>query len=116
MAAAEVDFAYLSTHVGVPEANVQAAVTAPTADLVKTIFEAILARLRDVEQEKFQLEIELEGAIRSSESRCEQFKATADKALKDVEGVRQKLQDEGKPALCLGTAVNSCFPLTVSRL
>lgn len=96
MAAAEVDLAYLSTSVGVPEFDINSAIAAPTPDLVKTIFGAITAKLRDLEQDKFRLEIELEGAIRSSESRCEQFKATTDKALKDVEEIRQKLQDEGK--------------------
>ncbi|KAK4166351.1 nucleo protein TPR [Cladorrhinum sp. PSN259] len=94
MAAAEVDLAYLSTHAGVPEPDLDNVVTAPTPDLVKAVLGAILAKLRDLEQEKFQLEIELEGAIRGSESRCEQFKATADKALKEVKDVRQKLQNE----------------------
>lgn len=96
MAAAEVDLAYLSTHVGVPEIEINSAVTAPTPDAVRAIFGAVIAKLRDLEQDKFQLGIELEGAIRSSESRCEQFKATTDKALKEVEELRQKLQDEGK--------------------
>jgi len=96
MAAVEVDAAFLATHIGLPELDINAAVTAPTPDLVNTIFAAVISRLRDLEQEKFQLGIELEGAIRSSESRCEQFKATTDKALKDVEEIRQKLQDEGK--------------------
>lgn len=88
------DLSYLSTHVGVPELEIQTAATAPTPDVVKTILEAVISRLRDLEQEKFQLGIELEGAIRSSESRSEQFKATTDKALKDVEEARQKLQHE----------------------
>lgn len=96
MAAAEVDLSYLSSHAGVLEPDLEAVVTAPTPDLVKSILGAILAKLRDLEQEKFQLEIELEGAIRGSESRCEQFKATADKALKEVDEVRQKLQNEGE--------------------
>ncbi|KAK3998370.1 nucleo protein TPR [Cladorrhinum sp. PSN332] len=94
MAAAEVDLAYLSTHAGVPEPDLDNVVAAPTPDLVRAVLGAVLAKFRDLEQEKFQLEIELEGAIRGSESRCEQFKATADKALKEVEDVRQKLQNE----------------------
>lgn len=95
MAAAEVDLSYLSTHAGVPEPDLNTAVTAPTADLVKSVLGAILAKLRDLEQDKFQLGVELEGAIRGAESRCEQFKATADNALKEVEELRQKLQNEG---------------------
>ncbi|KAK4200814.1 putative nucleo protein TPR [Triangularia verruculosa] len=94
MAAAEVDLGYLATNAGIPELDLNTAVTAPTAELVTSVLQAVLAKLRDLEQEKFQLNIELEGAIRGSESRCEQFKATADKALKDVEELRQKLQNE----------------------
>lgn len=96
MAAAEVDVAYLSTQVGVPDSDLNTALTAPTPDLVKIIFAAIITKIRALEEDKFQLGIELEGAIRSSESRCEQFKATTDKALKEVDELRQKLQDEGK--------------------
>jgi nucleoprotein TPR len=99
MAAAEVDLAYLSTHAGVPELDLDAVVTAPTVDLVSSVLGAIVTKLRDLEQEKFQLGVELEAAYRGAESRCEQFKATSDKALKEVEEVRQKLQNEGMFAL-----------------
>ncbi|KAJ4421358.1 Protein mlp1 [Neurospora sp. IMI 360204] len=92
MAAAEVDVGYLSTQVGVPEPDLNSALTAPTPDLVKTIFEAVIAKIRALEEDKFQLGIELEGAIRSSESRCEQFKATTDKALKEVDELQNELQ------------------------
>lgn len=96
MAAAEVDLSYLSTHAGVPQPDLDAVVTAPTVDLVASVLGAIVTKLRDLEQEKFQLGVELEAAFRGAESRCEQFKATTDKALKDVEELRQKLQTEGK--------------------
>ncbi|CCC06617.1 hypothetical protein SMACR_00642 [Sordaria macrospora] len=90
MAAAEVDVAYLSTQVGVPDSDLNTALTAPTPDLVKIIFAAIITKIRALEEDKFQLGIELEGAIRSSESRCEQFKATTDKALKEVDELQTK--------------------------
>ncbi|KAK0743388.1 hypothetical protein B0T18DRAFT_183431 [Schizothecium vesticola] len=94
MAAADVDLSFLWTQAGVPEDHVQSAITAPTPDVVRAVLSAVVTRLRDLEQNKFQLEIELEAAIRGAESRCEQFKASTDKALKDVKEVRQKLQDE----------------------
>ncbi|KAL2136442.1 hypothetical protein VTI74DRAFT_3675 [Chaetomium olivicolor] len=94
MAAAEVDLSYLSTHAGVPQPDLETAVTAPTVELVASVLGAIVRKLRDLEQDKFQLGVELEGAIRGAESRCEQFKATSDKALKEVEELRQKLQNE----------------------
>lgn len=114
MAAAEVDLAYLSTHAGVPELDLDAVVTAPTVELVSSVLGAIVTKLRDLEQEKFQLGVELEAAYRSAESRCEQFKATSDKALKEVEEVRQKLQNEGMFAfqqlLLNGVRRLTCLP------
>ncbi len=104
MAAAEVDLSYLSTHAGVPEPDLDAVVTAPTADLVASVLAAIVAKLRDLEQDKFQLGVELEAAFRGAESRCEQLRATSDKALKEVEELRQKLQSEG---------TSSTFPIVL---
>ena len=96
MAAAEVDYSYLCTHAGVPQSDLDTVVTAPTVDLVKSVLDVIVSKFQELEQDKFQLGVELEGAIRGAESRCEQFKSTTDKALKEVEELRQKLQGEGK--------------------
>lgn len=113
MAAAEVavDFAYLSTHLGVPETTLTTVASQPTADLVTAVLQAVVAKAHEFDTlytEKLQIDIELENAVRSSEARCQTFKATADKALKDVEEVRKKLQNEGEhlrpgppPARCL---------------
>lgn len=95
MAAAEVDIVYLSTQAGVPEPDLQQLVAAPTIDLVTSVLNAIVLKLRDLEQDKLHLNVELEAAYRGAESKCEQFKSTADKALKEVEELRQKLQAEG---------------------
>lgn len=102
MAAADVavDFAYLSTHLGVPETTLSTVAIQPTADLVAAILQAVAAKAQEFETlyaEKLQVDIELENAVRSSEARCQSFKATADKALKDVEELRKKLQTEGEP-------------------
>jgi nucleoprotein TPR len=113
MAAADVDLGYLSTQAGIPDSDLQTALTEPTAELVRSILEAVLTKLRDLEQEKFQVEIELEGAIRGSESRCEQFKATSDKALKEVEELRQKLQNEGKSFVTASIFARNYIHLTL---
>lgn len=102
MAAAEVavDFAYLSTHLGVPETTLTTVASQPTPDLVTAVLQAVVAKAHEFDAlytEKLQIDIELENAVRSSEARCQTFKATADKALKDVEEVRKKLQSEGEP-------------------
>lgn len=99
MAAAAVDLGYLSTHLGVPETTLSTVTTNPSVDLVNSVLEAVIAKAREYDtlySEKLQVDIELENAVRSTEARCQSFKATADKALKDVEEIRQKLQDEGK--------------------
>lgn len=102
MAAAEVavDFAYLSTHLGVAETTLTTVASQPTPDVVTAVLQAVFAKAQEFDAlyaEKLQVDIELENAVRSSEARCQTFKATADKALKDVEEVRKKLQSEGMP-------------------
>lgn len=101
MAAAEVavDYAYLSTHLGVPETTLTTVASEPTPDLVTAVLQAVLAKAHEFDAlytEKLQIDIELENAVRSSEARCQTFKATADKALKEVEEVRTKLRNEGE--------------------
>ncbi|PSR79954.1 hypothetical protein BD289DRAFT_374836 [Coniella lustricola] len=94
-----VDCAYLSTHLGVPETTLTTVASQPTADLVTAVLQAVLAKAHEFDAlyaDKLQVDIELENAVRSSEARCQSFKATADKALKDVEEVRKKLQAEGE--------------------
>lgn len=98
MAAAAVDFAYLSTHLGVPETTLTTVATAPTVDLVNAVLQAVTAKAQEFNtlySDKLQVDIELENAVRSSEARSQTFKATADKALRDVEDLRRKLQTEG---------------------
>lgn len=100
MAAAEVavDFGYLSTHLGLPENTLETAAAQPTADLVRAVLQAVATKAHDFDNlyaEKLHVDIELENAVRSADSRCQSFKATADKALKDAEELRKKLQQEG---------------------
>lgn len=98
MAAADVDVGYLSAHLGVPDEIISETISQPTAELVKAVLAAVAAKAHEyevTEAEKLRLGIELEGAIRGSEARCEQFKETSDKALKELEETREKLRNEG---------------------
>lgn len=98
MAAAAVDVGYLSTHLGVPQDTISAVATQPTAELVKAVLDAVVLKAREYETlyaEKLQADIEIENVVRSSEARCQSFKATADQSLKDVEELRRKLKEEG---------------------
>ena len=106
--AAAVDVAYLSTHLGVAPDTLSAVAAAPTAELVQVVLEAVTTKAREYDNlyaQKLHADIELESSVRGSESRVESFKATADKALKDVEALRIKLHEEGE--LCLHLSFSS---------
>lgn len=99
MAAAEVDVGRVAGHLGLPEATVQSVATEPTAELVASLLQAVISKAGeydDLYNAKLMLDVELESAHRNSEEKCRSAKATADKALKDVEEARQKLREEGK--------------------
>ncbi|KAM5341605.1 hypothetical protein ACJ41O_014636 [Fusarium nematophilum] len=97
MAAAAVDVAYIAGHLGLDQPVLTALTTEPTVDLVATLLQAVATKAHEFDAlyaEKLQTDIELENAVRSSETRSQTFKATADKALKGVEEARQQLKDE----------------------
>ncbi|KAI2621343.1 hypothetical protein GGS21DRAFT_384716 [Xylaria nigripes] len=97
MAAAGVDVGYLATHLGMPETNISVAVSDPTVDLVHTILAAVASKAHEFDTlftQKLQLEVELETSVRSAEAQRDASNETAKKALKDVEAIRQKLNQE----------------------
>lgn len=98
MAAATVDPVYLSTYLNLPQSTIISVLDTPTLDLVNSILEAVTIKAREHEElqaDKLRVDIELENAVRSAESRSQGLKATVDKALKDVEELRQQLKSEG---------------------
>lgn len=106
MATSVIDVAYLSQYLRVPQPTLSTSLDAPTAELVSSILEAVTAKAREHEElnaDKIRLEIELENAVRTSETRSQGLKTTVDKALKDVEDLRQKLNVEGRYCSCSKT-------------
>lgn len=98
MATAALDVEYLSAYLSVPEQTLTSAVDTPTSDLVRSVLEAIATKAREHDElaaDKLRVDIELENAIRSSETRVEGLKATIEKSQKTVEEVRTKLKEEG---------------------
>ncbi len=98
MAAAEVDVGYIAGHLGLDQPVLTSLTTEPTTDLVATLLRAVAAKAEEFNTlyaDKLQTDIELENAVRSSESRSQAAKATSEKALKDVEGARQTVKEEG---------------------
>lgn len=107
MAAADVDIGYIAGHLGLDQPLLASLTTEPTVDLVSALLQAVAARAHEFDTlyaEKLQTDIELENAVRSSETRSQASKATADKALKDVEEARQQLREEGR--LCFTAPVS----------
>ncbi|UKZ82984.1 hypothetical protein TrVFT333_010785 [Trichoderma virens FT-333] len=97
MAAVDVDVGYIAGHLGLDQPVVATLTTQPTADLVATLLQAVATKAHEFETlyaEKLQTDIELENAVRNSETKSQTFKGTAEKALKDVEEARQRLKEE----------------------
>jgi hypothetical protein len=102
MAAAVVDVDYLAASYSVPETSIQSLLSAPTVELVQTLLAQIEAKAReydDIRSEKLRSEVELEAAVHNADTRARTLKATADKAVKDAEELRQKLAHEGECSL-----------------
>lgn len=98
MAAAAVDVAYLAASYTVEEQTLLSLLDAPTTELVRAFLVQAEAKARDyddLKSEKLRAEVELENAVRFGETRAKTFKASADKALKDLEELRQKLTEAG---------------------
>lgn len=99
MAAAAVDVDYLAASYSVPETSIQSLLSTPTVELVQSLLAQIEAKAReydDIRSEKLRSEVELEAAVHSADTRARSLKATADKAVKDADELRQKLAHEGE--------------------
>jgi nucleoprotein TPR len=93
MAAAIVDVDYLSAYLSVPQQTLTSVIDSPTS-----VLEAITAKAREHDElaaDKIRVDIELENAVRSSETRIDGLRASVEKAQKTVEEVRTKLKEEG---------------------
>lgn len=106
MATAVVDVDYLSAYLSIPQQTLTTVVDTPTAVLVRSVLEAVTAKAREHDEliaDKLRVDIELENAVRSSETRIEGLRSTVEKAQKNVEELRTKLNEEGKDSLSLLT-------------
>lgn len=99
MAVTGLDVEYLSAYLSVPEQTLTTVVDTPTAELVRSVLEAVTAKAREHDEllsDKLRVDIELENAVRSSETRIDGLRSTIEKSQKTVEEVRIKLREEGK--------------------
>ncbi|KAJ9653475.1 Protein mlp1, partial [Neophaeococcomyces mojaviensis] len=93
--AADIDVRTVATFTSLPESSVNTLLTAPTAELVKTLLQTIEKKAKEYEQTKSQkvkLEVELETVVRTNESKSKVLQNSRDKALADVSKLREDLQ------------------------
>lgn len=98
MAAPAVDVGYVAASYAVPETNIQSLLAEPTVELVHSLLVQIEAKAREfdnLQSEKLRADIENEAAVRAGEARARTLQATADKAVKDAEELRQQLARKG---------------------
>ena len=98
MAAATVELPYLSSHYSIPESTLSTLTQAPTVELVNQLLEAILNKAHENDElktDKLRLEVELENAVRSSDSKIKVLKNSIEKGHAEVEGLRKKLHESG---------------------
>ncbi|KAI9758845.1 MAG: hypothetical protein M4579_002791 [Chaenotheca gracillima] len=97
MAAAAVDIPYLSNYLSISQQSLSALSQEPTTELVSSVLQAVAAKARECDEtkaEKLRLNVELENVVHRGESRANALKASVDKGLKEVSGLREKLKQE----------------------
>ncbi|KAF5853068.1 hypothetical protein GGP41_001641 [Bipolaris sorokiniana] len=97
MAAATFDVGYLAASYSVPETTLQSLLSEPTVELVQTLLTQIEAKARaydDIQSEKIRIDVELEAAVQAGEQRARSLKATAEKAQKEADELKEKLSHE----------------------
>jgi len=93
------DVDYLSAYLSVPQQTLNSIVDEPTAQLVRAVLDAVIIRAKEHDElaaDKLRVDIELENAVRSSETRTEGLRSSLEKSQRTVEEVRIKLKEEGE--------------------
>jgi nucleoprotein TPR len=99
MAAATVDIAFLSSHYEIPESTFTTLTRTPTIDLVSQLLQSIAKKAREFDElksDKLRLEVELENAVHSSESKIRVLKGSVEKGLGEVSNLRARLEESGE--------------------
>jgi nucleoprotein TPR len=95
---AEIDIRAVATFSSTPETTISTLLDNPTAELVHAILHNISAKAQEYGQlksQKVRLEVELETAVRTSESKVKALKASVEKGLAEITRLRIELQNSG---------------------
>ncbi|OKL61291.1 hypothetical protein UA08_03762 [Talaromyces atroroseus] len=99
MASATIEIPFLASHYGVAEATLTSLLQAPTVALVNQLLESISSKARESDElksDKLRLEVELENAVRASESKIKVLKGSVEKGLNEISSLRTRLQESGQ--------------------
>lgn len=99
MAAATVEIPYLASHYSIAESTLSTLSQAPTVELVNELLQAITKKAREYDElksDKLRIEVELENAVRTSDSKIKVLKSSVEKGHAEVEETRKKLHESGK--------------------
>lgn len=97
--AAEVDVRAVATFASLPETAISAILENPTVELVRSLLHNISAKAQEHDQlksQRFRLEVEIETAVRTSESKVKALKGSVERGLAEVTRLRTELQNSGK--------------------
>jgi nucleoprotein TPR len=89
---------YLASHYAIAESTLTTLTQAPTVELVNQLLEAITKKAHEYDElksDKLRLEVELENAVRSSDSKIKVLKSSVEKGHAEVEEARKKLHESG---------------------
>lgn len=98
MADAAVELPYLATHYSLPESTLSSLVETPTVELVNELLQSLTSKAREFDElksDKLRLEVELENAVRSSDSKIKVLKGSIEKGHAELEELRKKLHEAG---------------------
>ena len=96
--AAEIDVRAVATFSSTSESTISTILENPTVELVRSLLQNISAKTHEYDQirsQKVRLEVELETAVRTGESKVKALKASVEKGLAEVTRLRIELQNSG---------------------
>ncbi|KAF4201326.1 hypothetical protein CNMCM8927_001698 [Aspergillus lentulus] len=118
MATATVELPYLASHYTIAESTLTTLTQAPTVELVNQLLEAITKKAHEYEElksDKLRLEVELENAVRSSDSKIKVLKSSVEKGHAEVEEARKKLHESENARSALESEIATLKSSTTSN-
>uniref|UniRef100_A0A093V3K5 Nucleoprotein TPR n=1 Tax=Talaromyces marneffei PM1 TaxID=1077442 RepID=A0A093V3K5_TALMA len=118
MATASIEIPFLASHYGITEDTLTTISQAPTVALVNQLLESITVKARESDElksDKLRLEVELENAVRASESKIKVLKNSVEKGLNETATLRTRLQESENGRSTLESEITALKSSTTSN-